>query len=403
MPKKHKHHQSFAASPADLRPRIERARQEGRFQQALDLAKQLHKYEPTPDHLELLKEVYLGRARQLRSQGQTRDAITVLDVALGLAESTPAWLDAWPRNWPCAATSDGRWPDGRTDRCGQCRPHPGPRRRCRPAARCRRPRRPDAAAASRFRSPSPAFEQVESGQDEAARETLQGIGLRSPFLEWKLLLRGLQAYWHNDDVRAVENWQRLTPERLPARLAAPFRFRIDAGFRAAQPPATQSAAAKTDRPSARLDLVCRTCAACKRPWPTRKAGRGVPAGRGAVAGSCGRKRRRCCRAWPPAFTGPSSNPDPTTCCAISASSARPPDDPNFHRLQRWPTKRATICSWPIETGRSTSMRSPRMPRVGRAIRPTTPAPSSGSAWARTPPAFPSLARNSSRPAVRSVR
>src|SRR6185437_13944850 len=36
------------------------------------------------------------------------------------------------------------------------------------------------------------------------------------------------------------NWQRLTPERVPARLAAPFRFRIEADFRTAQPPATQA-------------------------------------------------------------------------------------------------------------------------------------------------------------------
>jgi thioredoxin-like negative regulator of GroEL len=93
VPKKHKHHQSASSSPADLRPRIERARQEGRFQQALDLSKQLHKYEPTPAHLELLKDVYLGRARQLRGQGHSRDALTVLDAALRLDGATPAWLE----------------------------------------------------------------------------------------------------------------------------------------------------------------------------------------------------------------------------------------------------------------------------------------------------------------------
>src|SRR5262249_33190247 len=73
------------------------------------------------------------------------------------------------------------------------------------------------------------------------RETLQGIGLRSPFLEWKLLMRGLQAYYQGNDGRAIDNWQRLTAERLPARLAAPLRARIDAAFRLAQPPAAQTA------------------------------------------------------------------------------------------------------------------------------------------------------------------
>ncbi len=64
--------------------------------------------------------------------------------------------------------------------------------------------------------------------------------MRSPFLEWKLLLRGLQAYAHNDNPRTLENWQRLTPERVPARLAAPLRCQIDAAFRTAQPPTTQA-------------------------------------------------------------------------------------------------------------------------------------------------------------------
>src|SRR5205807_3740833 len=53
-------------------------------------------------------------------------------------------------------------------------------------------------------------------------------------------VRGLQAYFQGDDGRAIENWQRLTSERLPARLAAPLRARIDAAYRLAQPPAAQA-------------------------------------------------------------------------------------------------------------------------------------------------------------------
>jgi hypothetical protein len=239
--KKHKHHPTSTTSTQELRPRIDRARQEGRFQQALELTKLLYKYESTPDNLELLKEVYLGRARQLRSQGQTRDALTVLDVASHLEGTSPLWIDRLAQEMALCGEV------GRTLALLDNLPDAASAQRILGFVA-------DAAiqqeAAGRAALPPAlrddldrillAFGQVESGQDEAARETLQGISLRSPFLEWKLLLRGLQAYWQNDDVRAVENWQRLTPERLPARLAAPFRFRLDAAFRSAQPPTTQA-------------------------------------------------------------------------------------------------------------------------------------------------------------------
>src|SRR5262249_46661174 len=89
-----------------------------------------------------------------------------------------------------------------------------------------------------------AFAEVEQGHDEAGRPTLQPGGLRSAFLEWKVLLRGLTAYYTRDDARALENWQRLNPDRLPARLVAPYRFQLDPAYRAAQPGDTQRALQK---------------------------------------------------------------------------------------------------------------------------------------------------------------
>ncbi len=82
-----------------------------------------------------------------------------------------------------------------------------------------------------------AFSEYDQGRDESARQALQGIGVSSPFLDWKLLIRGLMAYSSNDDVRALENWSRLDPERYAAQLAVPFRFKLDAKFRAAFSPA----------------------------------------------------------------------------------------------------------------------------------------------------------------------
>src|SRR5205823_3557044 len=74
--------------------------------------------------------------------------------------------------------------------------------------------------------------------------SLQIIGLRSPLLEWKLLLRGLIAFYQRDDARALENWQRLNAQRLAARLVAPYRLAIDEAYRLAQRPQAQTALQK---------------------------------------------------------------------------------------------------------------------------------------------------------------
>ena len=80
------------------------------------------------------------------------------------------------------------------------------------------------------------FTKYESGDDDGAKTALETIGLRSPFVEWKLLLRGLTAYTAGDDARAIENFSRLNADRLPYRFAAPIRTQIDARFRKAQFP-----------------------------------------------------------------------------------------------------------------------------------------------------------------------
>ena len=229
-------------STAELESRVRKAQREGRTQQALELAKQLQKAEPTPAHGSLLREAYLDRARHLREQGYTRDAASVLEAALAAEGADPAWLEKVA--WELAAAGGIR---RALDLLGRL---PESAARTQILARAA-----DAALrqgkAGRALLPEPlqepfdriiqAFGQLEAGQDEAARETLQGIGLQSPFLDWKVLLRGLAAYYQGDDTRALENWQRLSADRLPARLAAPLRFAIDPTFRTAQDPSAQAA------------------------------------------------------------------------------------------------------------------------------------------------------------------
>lgn len=242
MSKKHHHGAQVFGTPEGLAARVRRAIQEEKFQQALDLAKQLYKQEPQPANQQLLIEAYFGRARQQRLRGQAKDSVITLQNISHFAE-----LDEPTR----ARLAEELAASGASDRAlqlvGKIADSQLRNRILGKAV--------DAAiaqgAAGRAALPVDlqpgfdlviqAFGQLEAAQDDAARETLQGIGLQSPFLEWKLAIRGLSAYYQNDDNRAVENWQRLNCDRLPARLIAPLRASIDSSFRQAQPPATQRA------------------------------------------------------------------------------------------------------------------------------------------------------------------
>jgi tetratricopeptide (TPR) repeat protein len=231
--------QSPPASGSALRARVERALREGKTQTALDLAKQLYRHEPNADHQDLVVACYLARASQLTEQGSTRDAATTLDAALQYAGEIPATLVRFAEALARAGEV------ARAVSVLERLPEPRPANRVLPLAadaamqRGSRDILPEAIRAD-FDRVRAAFKHLETGADDAARELIQGIGLASPFLEWKVLLRGLMAYYQRDDARAIENWSRLDPSRVPARLAAPLRLMVDRNFAAAQPPETQT-------------------------------------------------------------------------------------------------------------------------------------------------------------------
>jgi tetratricopeptide (TPR) repeat protein len=240
--KKHKHH-AAPVTGAALLERVQRAESEGRTQQALDLAKQLHKQEPTPVHLDILKRVYLARAKHLRLQGYQRDAGTVLEAAVAIVgRDDAAWLEKAVEELAAAGHVE------RALKLLELIPNSPARARVLAQGMDQAVRQGAAGRASvpealrgQFDRILQAFTRLEAGQDDPARAAVQEIGLQSPFLEWKVMLRGLMAYYQNDDVRALENWQRLAPDRLPARLIAPLRFGIDSAYRIAQEPQAQAA------------------------------------------------------------------------------------------------------------------------------------------------------------------
>jgi tetratricopeptide (TPR) repeat protein len=227
--------------PATALPdRIARARAEGRTQQALELARQLYKQSHSPEHLDLLRQVLLERGGQLQQQNHTRDAATVYANALEL-DGSPEYRATLAQR--LAACGDGRAlralaPDADPKMRQTVLGHLADAAlRQGPSGKGLLPAEHHAG----FDAALQAFAHSEAGRDDDARAALQAIGLTSPFLEWKLLVRGLLAYYAGDDARALDNWQRLDPQRVPARLAAPLRYSIDPGYARAQPAETQLA------------------------------------------------------------------------------------------------------------------------------------------------------------------
>jgi tetratricopeptide (TPR) repeat protein len=240
-------------APATLADRIARARSEGRTQQALELTRQLYKQEPSPEHAELLWHALFERGTQLLQQGHTRDAAVVFANTLRLGPSAEFRAQLAERLAECgdvvhavAALGPDVDPAIRqrimTHVADLAVRQGGAGKRVLPAE-----------LHAGFDAVMQAFAHGEAGRDDDARAALQAIGLVSPFLEWKLFLRGLLAYQAGDDARALENWQRLDPQRIPARLVAPLRAGIDRAFRGAQPAAVlkllQQQAARVVGPS----------------------------------------------------------------------------------------------------------------------------------------------------------
>ena len=224
-----------AISESSLHSRTRKALFESRFSEALDLAKKLVAVAASEANAELLRETYLAMISQLLENETSAAAVGLLDQAE--KQDGPA---SW---WEALALARARLGDL-------------------PKAKLLLQRAPDStlfprvlcfivdramADRQRGRDLVPgdlqagfdlirrAFAEYDRGESEPARQTLQAIGLQSPFLEWKILIRGLIAYSANDDPRALDNWSRLDAERLPARLAAPLRYSIDPAFRSALP------------------------------------------------------------------------------------------------------------------------------------------------------------------------
>lgn len=228
-----------------LARRIELSLKEGRIPQALELAKQFAHQEPGATSQALVRKCYLKAAEAQVHRGDFRDAHSVLCEAEKLPCADPAW---WERLAELRADVGDH-----TRALQHLERIPDPAVRPRILGRLADRAIKEGAAGRAmipddlkppFEAVRKAFVEYEAGRDEPARECLNAIGLGSPFLDWKLLLRGLMAWSTNDTSRAFDNWSRLSPDRLPAKLAAPIRFAADKAFASTLPADRHAVVAK---------------------------------------------------------------------------------------------------------------------------------------------------------------
>lgn len=220
-----------APATAPLTRKAENALKAGRTMEALDAARQNAREQPGPAADALLRRCYLAAAEGLVGRGTFREAHALLSEAERLPVEDPRW---WERLAELRADLGDH---GRALQLADKVPDPKVRPRILghvvdrairegPGGRDLLP----ADLRPGFDAVRQAFAHYEAGRDEPAREALNAIGLASPYLEWKLLLRGLIAWTTNDTPRALENWSRLSADRMPFRIAAPFRLTADKTF-----------------------------------------------------------------------------------------------------------------------------------------------------------------------------
>jgi tetratricopeptide (TPR) repeat protein len=236
---------------------VAKAVRAGDFVTAEHLALSLMLAEPANDaHAALLRTTLLQAAEHFDAHAQPADLKRVLDAAVRLNHHEPAWVRAVGELLARA----GRRSEGDLLAAPLNDPTFTAKLNAHHADWLVRTRNhsqvPDDWRAG-YDAVTTAFLHYHAGKDDPAREALNAIGLSSPFLEWKLLLRGLIAWSTNDDAKAVENISRLNPTRYPARLAAPVRVQIDAAFAQSQPPAVKAKLAEQGQRLRAVGLVAK--------------------------------------------------------------------------------------------------------------------------------------------------
>jgi predicted Zn-dependent protease len=233
---------STSADLESLQRRIAKLRANQNLEEALRLARKLASEQPSALHDDLFRDILLERAALLTKLGKQSEAIALLIEGTKLVPEKPDYsMKLAERLALCgelerALSLLARFPDSDKARAKLFTQLADAAVQQGPAGKAKLP----ADLHAGFDAVLLAFRHSEAARDDEARAALQPIGLQSPFLEWKMLLRGLLAYYANDDAKAAENWRRLDRARVSYQFAAPLWAAIDPEFCKSLSPSQQN-------------------------------------------------------------------------------------------------------------------------------------------------------------------
>jgi tetratricopeptide (TPR) repeat protein len=201
-------------APDQLFARAKRELANGDSKEALKNAKVCYRAQASPEHRQLLEQAHVARIQQLRGRGLVSEAVAVFDELVAMAPTDPevtaqlaklrVFLGKGGDKTPQLLAADPTLLAQLTD---------------------------EAVLDPRFAFPGDPqirkhIEQireallcVERGEDDAVGPLLQDIPRTSPLGDWKLLVRGLSAFYLREQERTDENWRRLDPTRPAWRIA----------------------------------------------------------------------------------------------------------------------------------------------------------------------------------------
>jgi len=209
--KNRKKRQRNAPQPDRARRQLEK----GDAKAALKEAKACYRAEPSDDHRQLLEEAFLGRVEQLHRLKQNADARAVLADLRELRPTSPHVVERIPRLQVVIG-------DSGANAAELLREDPALLIQMVDEAvlDARAVIPDDGETKPQVLAVREALAAVERGEDQAAAEHLKSISKNSPLADWRLLVRGLSAFYNREDERTRKNWERLDPERPAGRIAA---------------------------------------------------------------------------------------------------------------------------------------------------------------------------------------